>query len=85
MAAAEVGELVVVRGLHIFHGFVELRVHGLCAGLEAPVFGGHFARFQLLEHLAVGAGGDVREGGKTRVLMVTVRLMPHSRQHCSLR
>lgn len=63
VAAAEVGELVVVSRLHIFHGFVELRVHGLSAGLEALVFGGHFARFQFLEHLAVGAGGDVREGG----------------------
>ena len=63
VAAAEVGELVVVRGLHNFDGLVELRVHGLCAGLEALVFGGHFARFQFLEHLAVGAGGDVREGG----------------------
>ena len=56
VAAAEVGELVVVRGLHDFDGFVELRVHGLRAGLEALVFGGHFARFQFLEHLAVGAG-----------------------------
>ena len=63
VTAAEVGELVVVRGLHNFDGFVELRVHGLRAGLEALVFGGHFARFQFLEHLAVGAGGDVREGG----------------------
>ena len=63
MAAAKVGELVVVRDLHSFDGFVELRVHGLRAGLEALVFGGHFARFQFLEHLAVGAGGDVREGG----------------------
>ena len=63
MTAAKVGELVVVRGLHSFDGFVELRVHGLSAGLEALVFGGHFARFQFLEHLAVGAGGDVREGG----------------------
>ena len=63
VTAAEVGELVVVRGLHDFDGFVELRVHGLSAGLEALVFGGHFARFQFLEHLAVGAGGDVREGG----------------------
>ena len=63
VAAAEVGELVVVRGLHGFDSFVELRVHGLRAGLEALVFGGHFARFQFLEHLAVGAGGDVREGG----------------------
>ena len=62
VAAAEVGELVVVSRLHIFHGFVELRVHGLSAGLEALVFGGHFARFQFLEHLAVGAGVDVREG-----------------------
>ena len=61
VAAAEVGELVVVRGLHSFDGFVELRVHGLSAGLEALVFGGHFARFQFLEHLAVGAGGDVRK------------------------
>ena len=61
VTAAEVGELVVVRGLHSFDGFVELRVHGLRAGLEAPVFGGHFARFQFLEHLAVGAGGHVRE------------------------
>ncbi len=63
MTAAEVGELVVVRGLHSFDSFVELRVHGLRAGLEALVFGGHFARFQFLEHLTVGAGGDVREGG----------------------
>ena len=63
VTAAEVGELVVVRGLHSFDSFVELRVHGLRAGLEALVFGGHFARFQFLEHLAVGAGGDVREGG----------------------
>ena len=63
VTAAEVGELVVVRGLHNFDGFVELRVHGLCAGLEALVFGGHFARFQFLEHLAVGSGVDVREGG----------------------
>ena len=63
VAAAEVGELVVVRGLHSFDSFVELRVHGLSAGLEALVFGGHFARFQFLEHLAVGAGVDVREGG----------------------
>ena len=63
VAAAEVGELVVVSRLHIFHGFVELRVHGLSAGLEALVFGGHFARFQFLEHLAVGSGVDVREGG----------------------
>ena len=61
VAAAEVGELVVVRGLHEFHSFVELRVHGLSAGLEALVFGGHFARFQFFEHLAVGAGGDVRK------------------------
>ena len=63
VAAAEVGELVVVRGLHDFDCLVELRVHGLRAGLEAPVFGGHFARFQFFENLAVGAGGDVREGG----------------------
>ena len=63
MAAAEVGELFVVRGLHDFDCLVELRVHGLRAGLEALVFGGHFACFQFLEHLAVGAGGDVREGG----------------------
>ena len=63
VAAAEVGELVVVRGFHDFDGFVELRVHGLRAGLEALVFGGHFARFQFLEHLAVGSGVDVREGG----------------------
>ena len=63
VTAAEVGELVVVRGLHSFDSFVELRVHGLSAGLEALVFGGHFARFQFLEHLAVGAGGDVRERG----------------------
>ena len=63
VAAAEVGELVVVRGLHSFDGFVELRVHGLRAGLEALVFGGHFACFQFLEQLAVGAGVDVREGG----------------------
>lgn len=62
VTAAEVGELVVVRGLHEFHSFVELRVHGLRAGLEALVFGGHFARFQFLEHLAVGAGVDVRQG-----------------------
>ncbi len=61
MAAAEVGELVVVRCLHSFDSFVELRVHGLSAGLEALVFGGHFACFQFLEHLAVGAGGHVRE------------------------
>ena len=63
VTAAEVGELVVVRCLHDFDGFVELRVHGLRTGLEALVFGGHFARFQFLEHLAVGAGVDVREGG----------------------
>ena len=63
VTAAEVGEFVVVCRLHEFHSFVVLGVHGLCAGLEAPVFGGHFARFQFLEHLAVGAGGDVREGG----------------------
>ena len=63
VTAAEVGELVVVRGLHDFDSFVELRVHGLRAGLEALVFGGHFARFQFLEHLAVGSGVDVREGG----------------------
>ncbi len=63
VAAAEVGELVVVRCLHSLDGFVELRVHGLRAGLEALVFGGHFARFQFLEHLAVGSGVDVREGG----------------------
>ncbi len=62
VAAAEVGELVVVRGLHDFDCLVELRVHGLRAGLEALVFGSHFACFQFLEHLAVGAGGDVREG-----------------------
>ena len=61
MAAAKVGELVVVRDLHSFDGFVELRVHGLRAGLEALVFGGHFARFQFFENLAVGAGSDVRE------------------------
>ena len=61
VTAAEVGELVVVRCLHDFDGFVELRVHGLRAGLEALVFGGHFARFQFLEHLAVGSGGDVRK------------------------
>ena len=60
-AAAEVGERVVVRCLHSFDSFVELRVHGLRAGLEAPVFGGHFARFQFLEHLAVAAGSDVRK------------------------
>ncbi len=63
VTAAEVGELVVVRGLHDFDCLVELRVHGLRTGLEALVFGGHFARFQFLEHLAVGAGGDVRERG----------------------
>ena len=61
VTAAEVGELVVVRGLHCFDSFVELRVHGLRAGLETLVFGGHFACFQLLEHLAVGSGGDVRK------------------------
>ena len=53
VAAAEVGELVVVRGLHDFDSFVELRVHGLRAGLEALIFGGHFARFQFLEHLGL--------------------------------
>ena len=63
VTAAKVGELVVVRGLHDFDCLVELRVHGLSAGLAAPVFGGHFARFQFLEHLAVGSGVDVREGG----------------------
>ncbi len=61
VTAAEVGELVVVRDLHSFDGFVELRVHGLRAGLEALVFGGHFARFQFFENLAVAAGSDVRE------------------------
>ena len=61
VAAAEVGEFVVFNGLHVFNSFVVLFVHGLRAGLEALVFGGHFARFQLLEHLAVGSGVDVRE------------------------
>ena len=61
VTAAEVGELVVVSGLHSFDGFIELRVHGLSAGLEALVFGGHFARFQFLEHLAVSSSGHVRE------------------------
>ena len=61
VAAAEVGELVVVRGLHDFDGFVELRVHGLCAGLECFVIRCHFTVFQFFENLAVGAGGDVRE------------------------
>ena len=63
VTAAEVGEFVVFNGLHVFNSFVVLFVHGLGAGLEALVFGSHFARFQLLEHLAVGAGVDVRERG----------------------
>ena len=63
MAAAEVGELVVVRGLHDFDCFVELRVHSLSAGLEYFVIRSHFAVFQFFENLAVGAGGDVRESG----------------------
>ncbi len=63
VAGAEVEEFVVLGSLHDFDCLVELRVHGLSAGLEALVFGGHFARFQFLEHLAVGAGVDVREGG----------------------
>ena len=63
VTAAEIGEFVVFNGLHVFNSFVVLIVHSLGAGLEALVFGGHFARFQFLEHLAVGSGGDVREGG----------------------
>ena len=61
VTAAEVGELVVVRGLHIFNGFVELRVHSLCAGLECFVFRAHILSFEFFEHLAVGTGGHVRE------------------------
>ena len=61
VAAAEVGELVVVRGLHNFDGFVELRVHGLRAGLEAFVFRANVHGFEFFEHEAVAAGGDVRE------------------------
>ena len=63
MAAAKVGELVVVRDLHSFDGFVELRVHGLRAGLEALVFRANVHSFEFFEHEAVAAGGDVREGG----------------------
>ena len=62
MTAAEVGEFVVVRGLHEFHSFVVLHVHGLCAGLECFVFRAHILGFEFFEHLAVGAGGHVREG-----------------------
>ena len=61
VAAAKVGELVVVRGLHNFDGFVELRVHGLRTGLEALVFRAHILGFEFFEHLAVSAGGHVRE------------------------
>ena len=63
VTAAEVGEFVVVRGLHEFHGFVVLHVHCLRVGLERFVFRYHFTVFQFLEHLAVGTGGDVRENG----------------------
>jgi len=62
VAAAEVGEFVVVCRLHEFHSFVVLGVHGLCAGLECFVFRAHILGFEFFEHLAVGAGGHVREG-----------------------
>ena len=61
VTAAEVGEFVVLDGLHEFHGFVVLHVHGLCAGLECFVFRAHILGFEFFEHLAVGAGGHVRE------------------------
>ena len=63
VTAAEVGELVGVHGLHVVNRLVELHVHRLRAGLERFVFRSHFTVFQFLKHLAVGAGGDVREGG----------------------
>ncbi len=62
VTAAEVGELVVVRGLHSLDGFVVLHVHGLCAGLECFVFRAHILSFEFFEHLAVSTGGHVREG-----------------------
>ena len=61
VTAAEVGELVVVCGLHEFHSFVVLGVHGLCAGLECFVFRAHILGFEFFEHLAVSTGGHVRE------------------------
>ncbi len=61
VTAAEVGEFVVVRGLHEFHSFVVLHIHGLCAGLECFVFRAHILGFEFFEHLAVGTGGHVRE------------------------
>ena len=63
VTAAEVGELVVVRGLHDFDGFVELRVHCLRAGLQRFVFRANILTLEFFENLAVGAGGDVRESG----------------------
>ena len=61
VAAAEVGELVVLDGLHEFHSFVVLSVHCLCTGLECFVFRAHILGFEFFEHLAVGTGGHVRE------------------------
>ena len=63
VAGAEVEELVVLGSLHVFDSFVVLGVHCLGAGLECFVIRSHFTVFQFFENLAVGTGGDVREGG----------------------
>ena len=62
VASAEVEELVVLGSLHVFDSFVVLGVHGLHAGLDGFVFRANVLSFEFFEHLAVGAGGDVREG-----------------------
>ena len=63
VTAAEIGEFVVFNGLHVFDSFVELGVHRLHAGLDGFVFRANVHSFEFFEHLAVAAGGDVREGG----------------------
>ena len=63
VTAAEVGELIVVRGLHDFDSFVVLFVHSLGTSPEAFVFRANVHSFEFFEHEAVAAGGDVREGG----------------------
>ena len=63
VAGAQVEEFVVLGSLHVFDSFVVLGVHCLGAGLQRFVFRANVLTLEFFENLAVGAGGDVREGG----------------------
>ena len=62
VTAAEVSEFVVLDRLHVVDSFLVLHVHRLQAGLDGFVFRANVHGFEFFEHLAVGTGGDVREG-----------------------